>query len=263
MDFGIKGKRALVCAASRGLGFASAKALAEEGVDLVISARDEEKLKAAAAELRKVSHAKIEYIACDLASAEDRKNLVEFTHEKLGGVDILIHNVGGPKAQSCEKTSTADWQEAFDKLFQPIVELNEKFLPGMKERMWGRIITVTSLSVIEPIANLALSNGIRSAVTAMLKTLADEVATSGVTVNCIAPGLIRTARTEDLMEARRKVTGQSAEEYLVDYVSTVPAKRMGDVDEFGAVAAFLASAQASYITGQTICVDGGKRRSVH
>lgn len=263
MDFGIKGKRALVCAASRGLGYASAKALAEEGVDLVITARDEEKLKAAAEELRKVSSVKIEFVACDLSVSADRQKLIEFTQSKMGGVDILIHNVGGPKAQSCEKTNTADWQEAFDQLFQPIVELNEKFLPGMKERKWGRILAVTSLSVIEPIANLVLSNGIRSAVTAMLKTLADEVATAGVTVNCIAPGLISTARTEALMDARRKLTGQTREEYLVDYVSSVPAKRMGDVDEFGAVTAFLSSAQASYITGQTICVDGGKRRSVH
>lgn len=263
MDFGISGKRALVCAASRGLGFAIAKTLAEEGVDLVISARDEEKLSQAAEVLRKLSKGKVEFIAGDLSADTDRKMLIEFTKAKLGQVDILIHNVGGPKAQSAQNTNTADWQEAFDKLFLPIVELNQTFLPAMKEAKWGRIITVTSLSVIEPIANLALSNGIRSAVTAMLKTLSDEVAQDGVTVNCLAPGLIQTARTDELMESRRKLTNQSKEEYMTDYVASIPAKRLGDADEFGAVAAFLASRQAQYVTGQTICIDGGKRRSVH
>lgn len=263
MDFAIKGKRALVCAASRGLGFAIAKALAEEGVDLIVSARDEEKLKQAADALSKLSQGKVNYIAGDLAVDADLKKLIEFTEKTLGGLDILIHNVGGPKSQAAQATTTADWQEAFDKLFLPIVQLNQAFLPGMKERKWGRIVTVTSLSVIEPIANLALSNGIRSAVTAMLKTLSDEVAADGVTVNCLAPGLIQTARTEELMESRRKTTGQSKEDYMVDYVASIPARRLGDADEFGAVAAFLVSQQAQYVTGQTICVDGGKRRSVH
>ena len=263
MDFGIKGKRALVCAASRGLGFAIAKALAEEGVDLIISARDEEKLKQAANVLSGLSKGKVHYIAGDLAVDADRKKLIAFVEKTLSGLDILIHNVGGPKSQAAQVTTPDDWQEAFDKLFLPIVELNQTFLPGMKERKWGRIVTVTSLSVIEPIANLALSNGIRSAVTAMLKTLSDEVAADGVTVNCLAPGLIQTARTDELMESRRKTTGQSKEDYMVDYVASIPAKRLGDADEFGAVAAFLASKQAQYVTGQTICVDGGKRRSVH
>ncbi|MBX9951692.1 MAG: SDR family oxidoreductase [Candidatus Obscuribacterales bacterium] len=263
MDFGIKGKHALVCAASRGLGFAIAKALAQEGVDLTISARDSEKLNQAAEAIRKLSTAKVECIAGDLSVPADRQRLIDFTKEKAGGLDILVHNVGGPKAQAAQATSSADWQEAFDKLFLPIVELNQTFLPGMKERKWGRIITVTSLSVIEPIANLALSNGIRSAVTAMLKTLSDEVAQDGITVNCLAPGLIQTARTDELMESRRKLTGQSKEDYMTDYVASIPAKRLGDADEFGAVAAFLASTKAQYVTGQTICVDGGKRRSVH
>lgn len=263
MDFGIKGKHALVCAASRGLGFAIAKALAEEGVDLIISARDEEKLKQAAEALRKLAKVKVDYIAGDLSVETDRKKLIEFAREKSGGLDILVHNVGGPKAQAAQSTNSADWQEAFDKLFLPIVNLNQTFLPGMKEKKWGRIITVTSLSVIEPIANLALSNGIRSAVTAMLKTLSDEVAQDGITVNCLAPGLIQTARTDELMESRRKLTGQSKEEYMTDYVASIPARRLGDADEFGAVAAFLASKQAQYVTGQTICIDGGKRRSVH
>lgn len=263
MDFGIKGKHALVCAASRGLGFAIAKALANEGVDLTISARDPDKLNQAAEELRKLSGVKVDCLAGDLSSPADRQKLIEFTKGKSAGLDILVHNVGGPKAQSAQATNSTDWQEAFDKLFLPIVELNQTFLPGMKERGWGRIITVTSLSVIEPIANLALSNGIRSAVTAMLKTLSDEVAADGITVNCLAPGLIQTARTDELMESRRKLTGQTKEEYMTDYVASIPARRLGDADEFGAVAAFLASRQAQYVTGQTICIDGGKRRSVH
>src|SRR5690606_10250700 len=141
--------------------------------------------------------------------------------------------------------------------------LNASFLPGMIEQNWGRIVAVTSLSVMEPIPNLSISNAVRSAVTAMLKTLADEVARYDITVNCVAPGAIKTDRLDELMEARLKKTGQSKEEYLKSYLGAIPAGRLGTPEEFAGVAVFLCSERASYITGSTISIDGGKRRSVY
>ena len=152
----------------------------------------------------------------------------------------------------------ADWRDGFERLFASVAQINQAFLPKMRTRRWGRIVTVTSLSVVEPIANLVVSNAMRSAVTAMLKTLADEVAAAGITVNCVAPGLIHTDRTEALVESRMKLSGQSRDNYMDDYLKSIPSRRLGKPEEFAAVVAFLCSEQAGYITGSTLCVDGGK-----
>jgi 3-oxoacyl-[acyl-carrier protein] reductase len=261
MDLGIKGKRALVCAASKGLGKAIALALAAEGVELMLTARSVEGVQAAAQEAQNSGSPKANFQECDLTDGASRQRLIEATLKQLGHVDILVHNTGGPKPSAAESTSLDDWQHGYEQLFPAIAQLNQTFLPGMKEKKWGRILAVTSLSVLEPIANLAISNAMRSAVTAMLKTLADEVAAYNITVNCLAPGLINTDRTDALMQARIEKSGQSREAYMKEYLQPVPAGRLGDPAEFGAVGAFLCSQQASYITGSTIAVDGGKRRS--
>lgn len=261
MDFSIKGKKAIVCAASRGLGKAIANALALEGVELLMCAREGASLEDAAGEIEAACGFSVHRQVCDLSETASRRLLIEQAGRKLGNIDILVHNVGGPKTSLAADTTAADWEAATRQLLLPVVDLNNAFLHSMRQRQWGRILCVTSLSVMEPIANLALSNGIRAAVTGMLKTLADEVARDNVTINCLAPGLIRTQRTEDLMKARIEASGQTEDEYMADYVKSIPAGRLGDPDEFGAVAAFLCSQQASYITGSTICVDGGKRRS--
>ena len=174
-----------------------------------------------------------------------------------------MHNVGGPKPTDTAHTSADDWQAGFEQLFQSVAELNSAFLPGMKERNFGRVLCVTSLSVMEPISGLAISNSLRAAVTAMLKSLASEVAAHNITVNCVAPGAIATDRLTDLMAARMVKSGQSEEEYNRDYLASIPAGRLGTPEEFAAVVAFLSSVQAAYITGSTICVDGGKRRSTY
>lgn len=263
MDFGIKGKKALVCAASKGLGKATALALAGEGVELMLCARSKETLAEVAAEATKLSGKPAHTFGCDLTDENARRELIDHVRTQLGTVDILVHNTGGPKPTSVESTGQEDWQHGFNQLFPAVAELNAAFVPAMKERKWGRILAVTSLSVLEPIGGLAISNAMRSAVTAMLKTLADEIASFGITVNCLAPGLILTDRTQGLMDARVEKSGQSREEYMKDYLKSIPAARLGDPAEFGAVAAFLCSQQASYITGSTICVDGGKRRSTY
>jgi 3-oxoacyl-[acyl-carrier protein] reductase len=261
LDLGLKGKKALICAASKGLGKASALQLAAEGVELMLCARSADTLKEVAEECGKLSKTKAHVQACDLTDPASRQTLIESTLRELAHVDIIVHNTGGPKPTSVEATSLEDWHHGFNQMFPAIVELNAAFLPGMKEREWGRIVAITSLSVVEPIASLAISNAMRSAVTAMLKTLSDEVASHNITVNCVAPGLISTDRTENLMNARVEKSGQSKEEYMREYLKSIPAGRLGHPNEFGSVVAFLCSEAASYITGSTICVDGGKRRA--
>lgn len=264
MDFGIKGKTALICGASKGIGRAIAEELASEGVKLFLCARSPEVLKETADGISKQCiDAEVHFQSCDLSSPQARKELVDAVKSRFGSVDILVHNTGGPKTSRAEDTKLEEWESGFKQLFLSVADINNAFLPGMKEKSWGRIICVTSLSIMEPIASLSVSNAVRSAVTAMLKTLSDEVAPHNITVNCIAPGSIETDRMQDLMEQRTKTSGQSKEEYQKQYVSAIPAGRMGTPEEFAAVASFLCSTRASYVTGSTICVDGGKRRSTY
>ncbi|MCW5823547.1 MAG: SDR family oxidoreductase [Cyanobacteria bacterium TGS_CYA1] len=264
MDFGIKHKHALICGASKGIGRAIAKELCAEGVKVFLCARTKEVLSETAETIKKdCPSAEIYFQACDLSSPDDRKQLIASVKEKLGSIDIVVHNTGGPKTSKAEDTKIEDWDSGFKQLFLSVADINNAFLPSMKERKWGRIVCVTSLSIMEPIANLSVSNAVRSAVTAMLKTLSDEVAPFNITVNCVAPGAIETDRLQDLMEQRTKASGQSKEEYQKQYVAAIPAGRMGTPEEFAAVTAFLCSQRASYVTGSTICVDGGKRRSTY
>jgi 3-oxoacyl-[acyl-carrier protein] reductase len=263
MDFGLKGKKALVCGGSKGLGYATAAALAQEQAAVCILGRDHDSLKAAADNLRKLTSESVLLVVCDLLSAESRQSSIDLIKSTWGSLDILIHNVGGPKATNAEETGVDAWRDGFDRLFLPVVDFNAAFLPDMKERKWGRIVTVTSLSVVEPIPMLAVSNAFRSASTAMSKSLADEVARFGITVNCVAPGLIATDRMEELAKVRRSKSGHTAEEYEAEVNKGIPAARVGRPEEFGATVCFLCSQQASYITGSTICVDGGKRRATY
>ena len=261
MDFEIKGKRALVCAASKGLGKAVATALAAEGVELFLCSRDKSELSYTAAEIEKSVGRQIFYEPGDLSDAASREALIAAVKRVFPTLDVLIHNVGGPKPTTARQTTLSDWEKGFHQLFMSVAHLNEVFLPGMIEQRWGRIVAVTSLSVLEPIPSLAVSNAMRAAVTGMLKTLSDEVAEYNITVNCAAPGVISTARTEERIDTQIKASGGTRDLYMQEYVKNIPAKRLGTPDEFGAVVAFLCSQQASYITGSTICVDGGKRRS--
>lgn len=264
MDLGIQGKKALVCASSKGLGKAIAKALAAEGVQVFMCARDAETLAQAATEVGSVSTQPVIAETCDLLSHNGRETLIHNVHSAMGDIDILVHNIGGPPPSKVETTSYEAWQLGFDRLFQSVVHLNNAFTPAMKEKRWGRILCVTSLSAFEPLNDLAVSNAMRPAVTAMLKTLADELGPYNITVNCLAPGMILTDRTEErLHEYLERNPQGSREEWLSQYEKTIPLKRLGNPDEFGAPAAFLCSQQASFITGSTLCIDGGKRRSYH
>lgn len=261
MDLGIQGKKAIVCASSKGLGKNVAECLAAEGVELLLCSRSEDSIRPVAEELAKSASSAVHWVACDLSSEEGRNQLISKAKEALGTVDIILHNTGGPPPTSVEDTTLDAWRDGWEANFISIAHLNQAFLPAMKSQGWGRIVVITSLSPMQPIPDLAISNGVRAGVTAMLKTLSAEVAKDGVTVNCVAPGIIHTDRTETRIQAYIKKNGGERADILAKYASDIPTGRLGRPDEFGPAVAFLCSEQASYITGTSLCVDGGKRKS--
>jgi 3-oxoacyl-[acyl-carrier protein] reductase len=247
MDLGLKDTRALVTAASKGLGRACAAALAAEGARVFIVSRSEEVLAGVAREIGAAGH-----LAADLAQPGSPERAVEAATAALGGLDILVCNAGGPPPGTFESTPVETWDVGYQLTLMSAVRLAKAALPLLVDSGRGRIVNITSISVRQPIPNILLSNAFRSAVTAMAKTLAGEVGRHGVTVNNLAPGTILTDRVRQLYSGS-----------LEDLGRTIPAGRIGDPDEFGAACAFLCSRQAAYITGQTIGVDGGALVGVH
>ena len=256
MDLGLENRRALVTGASRGLGRAITLALAAEGADVVAVARNQGRLDELAAEPAAGS-GKITARSCDLADA----SAIEALSDVLGGVDVLVINTGGPPPGPAAETSDAVWSRQFEAMFLSAVRISRLALPGMRQRGFGRIIAVVSSGVIQPIPNLGVSNALRSALVGWAKTLAGEVASQGITVNCVAPGRIATDRVAELDQGRAKHEGIGVEEVERQSRMAIPAGRYGDVAEFASVVAFLASTRASYTTGGIIRVDGGMIRS--
>lgn len=264
MDLQIEGRTALVTGASKGIGKAIALDLAREGARVLVCARNQAALEQVIKESKEAGHKyEMTGFVCDLSDRSSRDGLISDVARGGHVVSILVHNVGGPNPTSVMDTDMSAWAQGFDQLFQSVVHLNQAFIPGMQADKWGRILCVTSISVLEPIAGLAISNSIRSATTAMLKTLSDELAPHGITVNCVAPGTIATDRLNNLMQARMQKSGQTKAEYDAEYLKAIPMGRLGTPQEFSAVAVFLASGLASYVTGSTITLDGGKRRSTY
>ncbi|MCD6449462.1 MAG: SDR family oxidoreductase [Thermotogaceae bacterium] len=257
MKLGIKGKVAVVTAASKGIGFAVAKEFAKEGVNLVINSRDKENLKKAREILEKYG-VDVLTVDGDLRNDDTLKKIFNSTIEKFGKADILFLNAGGPKPGGFFDVTAGDWEESFKLNFLSAQKLSTLFAPKMEENKWGRIIYLTSISVRNPIPNLILSNGIRMAVTGMMKTLSRELAPFGVTVNAVAPGYTLTDRVKQLIEDTAKREGISFEEALEKASEKIPMKRMGKPEEIAAVVIFLASERAAFLTGQTIVVDGGQ-----
>jgi 3-oxoacyl-[acyl-carrier protein] reductase len=262
VDLGLRNKVALVAAASRGLGRAIADALASEGTSLVICARGEDELERAKLSMESRTGANVHAIVADLSKAEDVARVTREANAKWGRVDILVTNAGGPPAGVFETHGWEAWQNAVNLTLRSAVELTRGVLPGMRSRKWGRIINVTSIAVKQPVDNLILSNSVRSAVTGFARTLANEVATEGITVNNILPGYTRTERVEQLADATAAKEGITPKEVVSRFENQIPMRRLGEPREFAALAAFLASEQASYITGQSIAVDGGWIRAL-
>ena len=261
MDLGLRGKVALVAAASRGLGRAIALELAQEGADLLICARGADALDSARAMIAQQTGVKVHAVVADLSWREDVALVAARAAETYGQVDVLVTNAGGPPAGPFDAHGWDAWERAVNLTLRSAVELTRAVLPGMRARRWGRIINVTSIAVKQPVDNLMLSNAVRSAVTGFARTLANEVATEGITVNNILPGYTRTERVEELADANAAKAGVTRAEILARFESEIPMKRLGEPREFAALAAFLASERASYITGQSIVADGGWIRS--
>jgi len=262
MDLGLNNKTALVCAASQGLGFATAREIAAEGASLVICSRNESSINAAAEKIRAETGAEVLAVAADVSVAADIEKLVAASLEKFGKIDILVTNSGGPPAGAFESISRDAWDDAARILLTSVLDLTRLVLPGMKERGWGRILNVTSIASKQPVDNLMLSNSLRAAVTGFAKTLANEVAAHGITVNNILPGYTRTERLNELIDFLAEKESLSADEIRGRWEAEIPMRRLGDPKEFAALAAFLVSEQASYITGSSIAVDGGWIKSL-
>ena len=244
MDLGLSGRTALVCGASSGLGLASAEALAEEGANVVLFARRAEALDVHAQRLGGVA------VAGDVREDTDLERAVSTTVERFGGLDVLVWNGGGPPPGGAGEADDASLESAYRLLLRPAVRLVRLCLPYLERSPAGRVVAITSLAAQEPTTHLALSNTFRPAVTGWLKTLSREVGPRGVTVNCVAPGRIATARLDELYP-----DGPSDEQ-----LDEIALRRWGKPREFGDVVCFLASERAQYVTGQTVAVDGGMKR---
>ena len=262
MDLGLKNKVALVAASSQGLGRAVAEELAAEGASLVLCARDSRTLAETAASIAEKTNAHVLAVPADVTVAEDIKRLVDAGNERFGRIDILVTNAGGPPAGRFEQLTHQQWEDAIRLTLLSAVELTRQVLPGMKERRWGRIINITSIAVKQPVENLLLSNSLRAGLTGFARTLANEVAPDGITVNNVLPGYTRTERLDELAQMMAEKQGISASEFRGKWEKEIPMGRLGEPREFAAMVTFLASERASYVTGTSIQVDGGWIRSL-
>jgi 3-oxoacyl-[acyl-carrier protein] reductase len=263
MDLGLQDKVAVVMAASKGLGRACATALAAEGARVTIGARGAQSLVKTAQAIQKATRSRVLAVPTDVTKAEDGEAIVAATVREFGRIDILVNNAGGPPAGNFESFGDAQWQAAFELNLLSTVRLVRLVLPHMRKTGSGRIITIVSTSVKQPIDGLLLSNAIRSGVVGMAKTLSVELAPDNITVNNVCPGRILTDRLRQLYHINERVQqGLSEEAVLKEMAQDVPMGRVGKPEELGALVAFLTSQQAAYITGTTIQVDGGLVRSL-
>lgn len=257
MDLGLQDRVALVGAASKGLGRAVAAELAREGARVVICARGADALQDAATAITRETGAEVVPVVADLTATAGIERVLAAATERFGRVDILVTNTGGPPSGPFEQHDWSTWQASVDLLLRSVVELTRGVLPGMRERGWGRILAITSIAVKQPVEGLILSNSLRAAVTGFARTLANEVAPSGITVNTLLPGYTRTDRVEQLNAATAERQGVPVQAVLERVERQIPMQRLGEPRELAALAAFLASERAAYITGQSIAVDGG------
>jgi 3-oxoacyl-[acyl-carrier protein] reductase len=252
MQINLTGRNALVLGGNKGIGFGIARGLAEAGAHVILTSRSQVDAAAAAAEINAKG------LACDTGAPDSVSTLCATMDQVQGGIDILVLNSGGPPPGSAMGVSSEQWRASFESMFVGLVRIADHLLPSMRAKKHGRILSVISSGVIEPIPNLAISNAIRPALTGWMKTLSNEIAKEGITVNAIAPGRIETDRLLQIDTANATKQSKSMDEIRTAAMARIPAGRYGTVDEFAAAAVFLASDQASFMTGSIIRVDGGQ-----
>jgi len=257
MDLGIKGRVALVAASSQGIGLATAEAFAAEGCRVAMCARNREALNAGAEKIRKQHNADVFTEAFDVTDAAAVARFVAAVAAKFGSVDICVTNAGGPPAKGFLAASLEDWQKAVDANFLSTVYFAREVIPHMQRKKWGRIITITSITTKQPVTDLVLSNAVRAAVVGLVKSLANEFGKDGILVNNVGPGFTATDRLKELAKARAASSGKPEQEFFDTWASEAPLKRLGEPRELAETIVWLASERASYITGQTVLVDGG------
>jgi 3-oxoacyl-[acyl-carrier protein] reductase len=261
MDLGLRGRVAVVAAGSKGLGRAVALELAAEGAHVAICARGMDALEDAASAIRALG-VRAHVIAADVSESGAPERVIADAERTLGPVDIVVTNSGGPRSGRFETLQPEDWDAATRTLLTSAVGFARGVVPGMRARKWGRIINITSIAAKQPVDNLMLSNSLRSAVIAFAKTLSNEVAADGITVNNLLPGYTRTERVTDLADQLAASGNTTAAGVTARWEAEIPMRRLGEPAEFAALAAFLASSRASYITGQSIAIDGGWIRNI-
>jgi len=257
MDLGLKNRVALIAASSQGIGLATAEAFAAEGCRVAMCARTAKALEAAAEKIRKQHHADVFADAVDVTDSAAVSQFVAAVAGKFGGVDICVTNAGGPPAKGFLATTLDDWQRAVAANFLSTVYFAREVIPHMQRKHWGRIITITSITTKQPVSDLVLSNAVRAAVVGLVKSLANEFGKDGILVNNVGPGFTATNRLKELAKTRAAASGKSEQEIFDAWAADAPLKRLGQPRELADTIVWLASERASYITGQTVLVDGG------
>ena len=257
MDLGLKGRGVIVAASSQGIGLATAQAFAREGAQVAMCARTESTLFEAADKIRANTNAEIYAQKVDVTDNAALRQFVEQVAKRFGRIDVCVTNAGGPPAKNFLSISADEWRKAIDTNFLSVVYLAGAVLPHMQRHKWGRIITITSVSVKQPIAELVLSNAVRAAVVGLVKSLSNEFGKEGILVNNVAPGYTATERLQELAGVRALAAGTSAEAIYRQWAAETPVRRLGEPGEIADLILWLASERAAYITGQTILADGG------
>jgi 3-oxoacyl-[acyl-carrier protein] reductase len=257
MDLGIKGRVALIAASSQGIGRATAEAFAAEGCSVAMCSRNVATLQAAAGTIRERYRVEVLAEALDVTDARAVSHFVAAVADKFGSIDICVTNAGGPPAKGFLAATLEEWQRALEANFLSTVYFAREVIPHMQRKHWGRIITLTSITTKQPVTDLVLSNAVRAAVVGLVKSLANEFGKDGILVNNVAPGFTATDRLKELAKARASASGNSEREIFDGWAAAAPLHRLGDPREVAEAIVWLASERASYITGQTVLVDGG------
>ena len=257
MDLGLKNRVALVAASSQGIGRATAEAFAAEGCRVAMCARNEQSLQSAAEKIRKQYGAQVFAQALDVTGAAAVRNFVADVVEKFGAVDICVTNAGGPPAKGFLAATLEEWQRAIEANFLSTVYFAREVIPHMQRKRWGRIITLTSITTKQPVIDLVLSNAVRAAVVGLVKSLANEFGKDGILVNNVGPGFTATDRLKELAKAGAASSGKNEQQIFDGWAADAPLQRLGEPREVADTIVWLASERASYITGQTVLVDGG------